>query len=138
MRSAAGTPGTTPASPSTATSSTDPSRTAFFPLFPTLTRMVAELQGRTDRPGLFVAAIIVANVCLVIATMVLAAVVRLDLSPDDARRSLWYLLAFPTSLFLSAGYSESLFLAPDAGCHPGLSDATAGCGRRCSGACSRP
>ncbi len=88
----------------------DASRTAFFPLFPTLTRIVAEFQGRTDRPGLFVAAIIVANVCLVGATMLLAALVRLDLTPDDARRSTWYLLAFPTSLFLSAGYSESLFL----------------------------
>jgi Mannosyltransferase (PIG-V) len=90
--------------------STDPSRAAFFPLFPTLTRIVAELQGRTDRPGLFVAAILVANICLVMATMVLAALVRLDLEPDDARRSVWYLLVFPTSLFLSAGYSESLFL----------------------------
>ena len=90
--------------------STDASRAAFFPLFPTLIRIVAELQGRTDRAGLFVAAIIVANVCLVLATMALAALVRLDLEPDDARRSAWYLLAFPTSLFLSAGYSESLFL----------------------------
>jgi hypothetical protein len=90
--------------------SLDPSRTAFFPLFPTLIRIVAELQGRTDRAGLFVAAILVANVCLVAATMVLAALVRLDLTPDDARRSAWYLLVFPTSLFLSAGYSESLFL----------------------------
>ena len=88
----------------------DPSRTAFFPLFPTLTRIAAELQGRTDRPGLFVASIVVANICLVIATMLLAALVRLDLTADDARRSSWYLLAFPTSLFLSAGYSESLFL----------------------------
>ena len=88
----------------------DPSRAAFFPLFPTLIRIVAELQGRTDRAGLFVAAIIVANICLVLATMALAALVRLDLEPDDARRSVWYLLAFPTSLFLSAGYSESLFL----------------------------
>ena len=79
-------------------------------MFPTLIRIVAELQGRTDRAGLFVAAIIVANICLVLATMALAALVRLDLGPDDARRSVWYLLVFPTSLFLSAGYSESLFL----------------------------
>ena len=88
----------------------DPSRAAFFPLFPTLIRIVAELQGRTDRPGLFVAAILVANICLVLATMALAALVRLDLGPDDARRSAWYLLVFPTSLFLSSGYSESLFM----------------------------
>ncbi|MCY7418696.1 MAG: hypothetical protein LH650_09405 [Chloroflexi bacterium] len=88
----------------------DPSRAAFFPLFPTLIRVVAEIQGRTDRPGLFLAAIVVANICLVLATMALAVLVRLDLGSDDARRSVWYLLVFPTSLFLSAGYSESLFL----------------------------
>ncbi len=90
--------------------SSDPSRAAFFPLFPTLLRLVAELQGRTDRPGLFVAAVVVANICLVAATIALAALVRLELGPDDARRSAWYLLAFPTTLFLTAGYSESLFL----------------------------
>lgn len=89
---------------------TDPARAAFFPLFPTIIRIVAEIQGRTDRPGLFLAAIVVANICLVLATMALAALARLDLDSDDARRSVWYLLAFPTSLFLSAGYSESLFL----------------------------
>lgn len=88
----------------------DPARAAFFPLFPTLIRVVAEIQGRTDRPGLFLAAIVVANICLVLATMALIALVRLDLAPDDARRSVWYLLVFPTSLFLSAGYSEALFL----------------------------
>jgi Gpi18-like mannosyltransferase len=89
---------------------TDPARAAFFPLFPTLIRVLAEVVGRTDRPGLFAAAVVVANMCLVLATMVLIALVRLDLDADDARRAAWYLLAFPTSLFLSAGYSESLFL----------------------------
>jgi hypothetical protein len=88
----------------------DPARAAFFPLFPTLVRILAELFGRPDRPGLFASAVVVANVCLVLATMVLIALVRLDLDADDARRAAWYLLVFPTSLFLSAGYSESLFL----------------------------
>ncbi len=88
----------------------EPARTAFFPLFPTLIRAVAELMGRTDRPGLFLASVIVANVCVLLATMALIALVGLDLEPDDARRSAWYLLAFPTTLFLSAGYSEALFL----------------------------
>jgi hypothetical protein len=88
----------------------DPSRAAFFPLFPSLIRILAELVGRTDRPGLFAAAVVVANICLLLATMVLIALVRLDLDADDSRRAAWYLLVFPTSLFLSAGYSESLFL----------------------------
>jgi hypothetical protein len=88
----------------------DPSRAAFFPLFPTLIRSLAEVVGRTDRPGLYAAAVVVANVCLVLATMALIALARLDLDDAAARRSAWYLLVFPTSLFLSAGYSESLFL----------------------------
>lgn len=89
----------------------DLSRAAFFPLFPTLTRVLAELVGRSDRAGLFAAGVVVANVCLLLATMALIALARLDLDETDAGRTAWYLLAFPTSLFLSAGYSESLFLA---------------------------
>ncbi|MEZ4596987.1 MAG: mannosyltransferase family protein [Chloroflexota bacterium] len=88
----------------------DPSRAAFFPLFPVLMRALGELAGRTDRVGMFAAGVVVANLCLLPATMALIALVRLDLDEDDARRAAWYLLAFPTSLFLSAGYSESLFL----------------------------
>ena len=82
----------------------------FLYLFPYTDRILAELVGRADRPGLFASAVVIANVCLVLATMVLIALVRLDLDGDDARRAAWYLLVFPTSLFLSAGYSESLFL----------------------------
>ncbi len=89
---------------------TDPARAAFFPLFPTLIRVAAEIGGRTDRPGLFAASVMIANICLLLATMVLIALVRLDLDEAAARRAAWYLLVFPTSLFLSAGYSESLFL----------------------------
>ncbi len=90
--------------------SDDPSRAAFFPLFPALMRLLGELVGRTDRVGMFAAGVAVANLCLLLATMALIALTRLDLGEDDARRAAWYLLAFPTSLFLSAGYSESLFL----------------------------
>lgn len=88
----------------------DPSRAAFFPLFPVLMRILGEAVGRSDRVGMFAAGVVVANLCLLLATMVLIALVRLDLDEGDAARAAWYLLAFPTSLFLSAGYSESLFL----------------------------
>jgi hypothetical protein len=89
----------------------DAARAAFFPLFPTLVRGLAEITGRTDQPALFASAVVVANVCLLLATMALIALARLDLGERDARRAAWYLLAFPTSLFLSAGYAESLLLA---------------------------
>lgn len=93
----------------------DPARTAFFPLFPTLIRVLGEIVGRTDRAGLFAAGVVVANVCLVLATMALIALARLDLDEVDAGRTAWYLLTFPVSLFLSAGYSESLFLLATVG-----------------------
>jgi hypothetical protein len=79
-------------------------------LYPTLIQLLADAFGRNDRPGLFLAAVIIANVCLLLATMALIALARLDLDQPAARRAAWYMLAFPTSLFLSAGYSESLFL----------------------------
>ena len=65
-----------------------------------------------------------------LATMALAALVRLDLDGDDARRSVWYLLAFPTSLFLSAGYSESLFLLLTVGIILAAPDRPLAVGRR--------
>lgn len=93
----------------------DLSRAAFFPLFPTLVRVLAEVVGRTDRVGLLAMGVVVANVCLLLATMALIALARLDLDEADAARTAWYLLAFPVSLFLSAGYSESLFLVTTLG-----------------------
>ena len=54
--------------------------------------------------------LLIANACLLIAGGLLYALVRLDAGRELASRSVWYLLIFPTSFFLSAVYEESLFL----------------------------
>jgi hypothetical protein len=43
--------------------------------------------------------------------MGLLALVRLDHDRRTATRAVWYVMVFPTTLFLSAAYTESLFLA---------------------------
>jgi Gpi18-like mannosyltransferase len=89
----------------------DPSSTAFFPLYPILARSLAVLTGSAQGPGLEVAALIVSNVALLAAVAALIALCRLDFGAGVASRASWYLLLFPTSFFLSAIYAESLFLA---------------------------
>lgn len=85
--------------------------TAFWPLYPMLMRLVAGVVGRGDYAALAVAGIVVANAALLTAAGYLAALVRLDHDEETAARAVFYLFLFPTSLFLSAVYSDSLFLA---------------------------
>ena len=88
---------------------------AFFPLFPTLIAVGAALTGRTDVPGHELIGVLIANVALVAAVMALIALVRLDHDRRTASRAAWYVMVFPTTLFLSAAYAESLFLALSVG-----------------------
>jgi len=88
-----------------------PSNVAFFPLFPLLIKALTLLRGRSDEESFLVSGILVANGALLIALGCLAALVRLDADESIARRAVWYLLLFPASLFLSAVYADSLFLA---------------------------
>ncbi|MBI4493226.1 MAG: hypothetical protein HY690_10595 [Chloroflexi bacterium] len=84
---------------------------AFSPLYPLAMRVVGVLLGRTDRDGLLLAGFLIANVALLVALGYLIALVRRDFDEATAGRTALYLLIFPTSLFLSAVYPESLFLA---------------------------
>ena len=87
------------------------SSTAFFPLYPMLMRAVYPvLPGNSDLSW-FIAGIVVSNAALLLALYYLALLVRLDFDGHDAARAVLYLLVFPTSLFFSAVYAESLFLA---------------------------
>jgi hypothetical protein len=92
-------------------SATDPSSSAFFPLLPALMRALGAITGRADTAGYEIAGVVIANVALVAAVMGLMALVRLEHDRASASRVGWYLLVFPTTLFLSAAYAESLFLA---------------------------
>lgn len=82
----------------------------FFPLYPALIRVVATAGGG-DPVTFWVAAVGISLVSLAVAVGYLVALARIDLGEHVARRAALYLLAFPTTLFLSATYPESLFLA---------------------------
>ncbi len=79
--------------------------TGFFPLYPALIRAVT-LLGPTS----LLAGVLVSNLALLGALWLLRGLVRLDFGEEVARATLWILLAFPTSFFLSAVYSESVML----------------------------
>jgi hypothetical protein len=79
---------------------------AFYPLFPALEHVLAPLVG--DDPAL--AGLVMANVASFGAFVLLRLLTERDLGQQIARRTLLYLVVFPTSLFLAAAYSESLFL----------------------------
>ncbi|MFN2195324.1 MAG: mannosyltransferase family protein [Anaerolineales bacterium] len=79
--------------------------TAFFPLLPLFIRLVSTFTGDPLTAG-----VLVSNTALLLAVMLLYRLVRLEDTDGVASRAVWYLLIFPTSLFGSAIYSESLFL----------------------------
>ena len=78
---------------------------AFYPLYPYATRAVAAVVGNH-----WIAGLLVSNVATLLALAYLARIAARYLDPDGVRRSLIYLLIFPSSFFLSAYYSEGLFL----------------------------
>jgi hypothetical protein len=79
---------------------------AFFPLYPLAIRWLSFAIG--GHP--YAAALIVSNVAMFVSLLLLYALSRREFDQDIARRSVLYLAVFPTSFFLFAPYSESLFL----------------------------
>lgn len=78
-----------------------PTATAFFPLYP----LGMKLLG-----GGVIGGMAVSLVCFVLALWFLAKLVTMDLGPQAAWYSLLAIGFFPTSFYLNAVYSESLFL----------------------------
>ena len=89
--------------------SADSPRTAFFPLYPLLTRGVAELGGGSNG-ALLIAAFLVSLAALLGALVLLHRLTSLELGRRAAAPAVLLLCVFPASLFLGAPYSESLFL----------------------------
>jgi hypothetical protein len=87
------------------------SNTAFFPMYPLLMKAVYPLLPRGRDVGWFRAGFIVSNAALLVGLFYLFLLVRIDFDHRTAARTVLYLLVFPTTLFLSAVYSESVFLA---------------------------
>ena len=80
--------------------------TAFFPLFPILISGVSFFLKINP----VFAGILISNISLIFAGYFLVKLVKLDFSEKIARKSFIFLLAFPSSVFLAAVYTESLFL----------------------------
>ncbi|MCL6106162.1 MAG: glycosyltransferase family 39 protein [Actinobacteria bacterium] len=80
---------------------------AFFPLYPFL---IASLRLLFAGNRLMTAIFISLTACLA-AFYLLFRLVELDFSTGAARKSVLFLAVFPTSFFLQAVYTESLFLA---------------------------
>jgi Mannosyltransferase (PIG-V) len=84
---------------------------AFFPLYPLLVRWF----NRVLPGGTFEAALII-SVLTLFATLVMVHRLAAEIAgPDVAKRTAFYLLAFPTGFYLAAAYNEGLFIALAAG-----------------------
>lgn len=78
----------------------------FYPLYPLLSRFVAEITGISPA----VALLVVANTAAVLAVVLLFRLVRRQFDDEVALLAVVLLSFYPGSLFLSAGYTEALAL----------------------------
>ncbi len=79
----------------------------FFPFYTYLLRYLANLINKSY---LF-SGLLISHLSFIAALFLLYKLIRLDFSEGIAKRSLIYLLLFPTSFFFGSVYPESLFLA---------------------------
>jgi hypothetical protein len=86
-------------------------RTAFFPLYPLLTRWLGYLTGSD-----LVAGVVISLVAFAVALILMYRLVTLELDGELARLTLLLVAFCPMAYFFSAVYSESLFLALSLGC----------------------
>jgi hypothetical protein len=85
--------------------SDDHAKTAFFPLYP----LLVHVGGWIVRSQLL-AGVLISLACFLAALVLLHRLAAIELGLDDARGTILLLAFFPTALFFSAVYSESLFL----------------------------
>lgn len=79
---------------------------AFFPLYPSLiSKLTPFFQGRD-----LIAGLAISMLSHFLALLFFYKLVRLDYHESIAKRTLVYLLIFPTAFFFSAVYAEALFL----------------------------
>jgi hypothetical protein len=83
---------------------------AFFPLFPLLIFPLAHLFGASET-AFSLAGLLVSNAAALIAVTYLYKLVQREFGVNIASLSVIYLALFPTAFYLSAIYTESLFLA---------------------------
>ena len=81
----------------------------FHPLYPILIAPFGHLFGGSDA-AYSIAALLVSNVAALLAITYLYLLVRDEFGAPIAARTVFYLALFPTSFYLSAAFSESVFL----------------------------
>jgi Dolichyl-phosphate-mannose-protein mannosyltransferase len=87
-----------------------PSNWVFYPLYPVLVRPVGFLLGGSGT-AFDIAGVLVSNLAALIAVSYLYVLARRELGREVASLTVLMLALFPTSFYLSAVYSESVFLA---------------------------
>lgn len=83
-----------------------PFQTVFFPLYPLLIKLISLSGLDANWSGL-----LISHAALLVSLFLLYKLVLLDFNESVAKRAVFALLIFPTSFYLGALYSESLFLA---------------------------
>jgi hypothetical protein len=78
---------------------------AFFPLYPILVAGLGMLVGNH-----LIAGLVISNVAFFFALLYLYKLVEHEFDRPVARRAIFYISVFPTAIFFSAVYTESLFL----------------------------
>ncbi|HEX5275859.1 MAG TPA: mannosyltransferase family protein [Candidatus Rubrimentiphilum sp.] len=78
---------------------------AFFPLLPLLVGILGKAVGNH-----LIAGLVISNVALFFALLFLYKLVEHEFDRTVARRAIFYISIFPTAVFFSAVYTESLFL----------------------------
>lgn len=87
----------------------------FHPLYPMLIYPFGHLFGGSDA-AFNIAGLVISNLAALVAIVYLYLLVRREFSSPIASRTVMYLALFPTSFYLSAIYSESVFLACTIAC----------------------
>ncbi|GAC1649563.1 MAG: hypothetical protein NVS4B12_18710 [Ktedonobacteraceae bacterium] len=85
---------------------TKPDSTVFFPLYPTLIRLLAPLF----RHSMLTTGFFLSNLAFLGILIVLYRLVETEFDRDTAKRATLYLAIFPTAFVFFVAYSESLFL----------------------------
>ncbi len=77
---------------------------AFFPLYPLLIRILGTLVGNH-----LIAGLLISNACFFFGLLFLYKLLEREFDRPVARRAIFYVSIFPTAVFFSAVYTESLF-----------------------------
>ena len=77
----------------------------FYPLYPLLIKLFAMIFKDYAFSAIFVS-----NVCFVISCVYLYKLTRIDYNSETSKDSVWMMIIFPFSMFLSCAMTESLFI----------------------------